>query len=200
MRWARTSLRGVSVAKKLETFLHEMPFRLPAGPPHIERRYRDETRGWAHRLQRSLRKAVPKRTQALKNAIHVDVKWTDVNHGSIVLRIEDPAARALEYGGTVRGNPYMAIPLRRSLEYFDGPRETGTYVTVRSGDGRLFLIGARDKRFSYVLRRQVFVRRQPFILRTLTRLAKEFEYGVLNIGTEALIRGRRGRPGSRGRF
>lgn len=196
MRWRLCSLGGVSVAKqRFEDFSKELPFRLRRMGPAVTERLQ----AFAKALEARLKRAAPKRTGAMAERIrvHLDYKGrkSDGSHwpiGAIRIEIDDPAANALEQGGTVRGDPWLAIPLRRELERFSGPRETGRYFSVQTLDGRIYLAKSEGGRanFYYRLKTSVFLEKRPFIMETVRKVAPGFRDGLLRDGREILNPGR----------
>lgn len=180
-----------------ENFVKELPFRLRRVGPAVT----DRLEQFARTLETRLKAAAPKRTGAMAQAINVKVNYTPPRGnsraqtagswaGGLVIEINDPAANALEQGGVVRGEPLLAIPLRRELERFAGPRETGRYFVVTMRDGRKFLADDDNGRvrFSYRLKNQVFLAKNPFIMQTIRQVAPGFVDGVLRDGATILSR------------
>lgn len=179
--------------ERFEDFSKDLPFRLRRVGPAVTERLR----AFAQTLELRLKSAAPKRHGFMAKAIKVELDYRDgANAGRIKIRIPDPAANAQEQGGVVRGNPWLAIPLRRELERFSGPRETGNYFVVRMNDGRLFLASGSGGRaeFHYRLKESVFIKKNPFIMKTVTALAPGFRDGLLRDGSKILNPSGRGGP------
>lgn len=75
-----------------------------------------------------------------------------------------PAAAALEVG-SVRGSPWLAVPLSASAQAVGSPRADGALVGVRGRDGRLYLMDRR----THEMRWRLIDRVRPAVVRPVGR-------------------------------
>lgn len=118
----------------LEQWSRRIRDGLAALPGEID----DTVTEWAHELRARVRREIPRASGDLARSLRVDVDARDAR-AEVELSSTDPAAAALERGGTSTGRPWMAVPLRPDVARLGTPRADAGLVVVRMRDGRLFL-------------------------------------------------------------
>ena len=152
-------------AKRFETWAPEFRERLRKLPDVVI----DELTEWATRARKALAAAVPRETGALAKGLEVELEGG--LQGQIVATADDPAAAMLEHGGPITGSPWLAVPLRRELRRFSGPRADAGLFVLRARSGALFL-ATRDGAgldLRWALKRRVERAARPFLRPTMER-------------------------------
>lgn len=102
--------------------------------------------------------------------------------GQVTLTSSAPGAEVLEDGGTVRGEPVLAIPLREDVRAVGSPRADRDLFFLRLEDGRLFLASrdgaALDVRWRLV--DAVSVQPHPFLRPAIEDASRRLPRAVLD--------------------
>ncbi len=158
------------MAERLEDWGPRMQRGLRRAPGSVAA----ELRKWRDEVRLKVIRATPRDKGGLQRSIEADIKLDNKLHGHISVSSEDPAAKVLEEGGTLRGQPWMAIPLRPDVRARGTPRKDGGLFALTTRAGQTFLVsrrgGALD--FRWKLQRQVHRKAQPFIAPTIEKARK----------------------------
>lgn len=154
---------------------------------------------WAPRVGAALRgladtmlRELAERTRATADAVrrrapqHVQISAATQTSGTS-LAAEGDGAGLLDHGGTVRGRPWVAVPVGPRIAV-RGPRLDGDLFALRSRDGRVFLAsrrgGALDVRWRLI--RSVTVRGSHYLSGPAEELIAEAPRRMLDAGDAAL--------------
>lgn len=144
-------------AERLEDWAPRVAGALDRIPAGVEARFR----ALAPQMQAAARRRARVRTGAFRDSIQAIASGRSVH-----LSTDHPGASAFEQGGSLRGAPFLAIPLRDEVRAVRDPRRDGPLFRLRLRDGRVFLAsrasGALDIRWR--LAEAVTVRKSPTLL------------------------------------
>lgn len=142
----------------------------------------EELRAMAERARHQAASRVRVRTGDLQRSIS-----TRVDGSAAEVYSDDPAAAALEEGTEIRGNPWLAIPLRGQQ---GSPREDGDLFVLRSPRG-LFLASAESGQaeIRWKLQASVQPQRQPFLRPAVDEQRDGFAEHLFRAWTEDLVDG-----------
>lgn len=168
------------MARTLEQWVGEVPRGLERMQVIAERRLRALG-------QRSLEEVRRRAKGSIRDSIELEDR-----PGEVVLSSDHPGAGINEYGGTIHGRPWLAIPLSAATRGLPGPRsDPANLFVLRSKDGRLFLASRRagGLELHWKLQHEVTIPARPFMAPGIEAARKGFEQDVLDSVTEALLHG-----------